>query len=76
MAGILSEPLKGIVKELGAVVVGVVEISRPEGLMEIIWCVCGHMINHSLGLPFYWLRRVLTNHDWLNRVPPFNSTSI
>lgn len=26
MAGILSEPLKGIVKELGAVVVGVVEI--------------------------------------------------
>jgi len=40
MAGILSEPLKGIVKELGAVVVGVVEISEPKGLMEIMVCVC------------------------------------
>jgi hypothetical protein len=41
MAGILSEPLKGIVKELGAVVVGVVkDFLGLKGLMEIMVCVC------------------------------------
>lgn len=55
MAGILSEPLDGFVKELGAVVVGVVEISRPKRFNGNCGVCVRHMTTHSLGLQFHWL---------------------